>query len=147
MAVLWSAGEGWGTILPVLLLLFLVTPQTTKLVLRFNFDFFFLLSQQRLKLSSLLKKRHDFEIAGGCHHHISCSPISFPLSPIPLYAPYRIMASYIWIHYSGNPVIMISLISSAFTKMCVNSFLFSIRVMYTTFEHLSRFTQLLNYYN
>lgn len=50
------------------------------------FNFFFITTKAQVKLFKL-NKRHWFEMAGGCHHHICRSENSFALSPLP---PYRI---------------------------------------------------------
>lgn len=88
---------------------------STKLIFRFNFAFFFITTKAQVKLFT--EEEAWFEIAGGCHHHVSRSAISFPLFSIPLYAPYRIMTPCIWIHYSKVSVRMTRLISSPFTSI------------------------------
>lgn len=112
---------------------------STKIILRFNFAFFSY-HNKGFKLSSLLKKEACLEIVDGCHHSISRSAISFPLSSIARSIPYRIMAPYIWIHYSGKSIrMMFNLISLYVYTFCMNSF----SLFWTPFQIYT----ILNHYN
>lgn len=133
-SVLWLTWGVWATIISseaIRLTAFLVTPRSQSLFWDLTLHFY-ITTKAQVKLFT--EEEAWFLIAGGCHHCISSSAFSFVLSSIPQYVPYRIRASYIWIHYIIKSVRMRCLIPSPYVLM------YCIFLLYTTFWHLSRLT-------